>query len=172
MKSLLTSLGLLLAATATAALAETTDFGVRVATAPEPGNPVMLTRAASVTQVAPAVPTVSLSAAVAVASRLGRVTSTRRSAARNRAVGGVPNSFHLRGRAIDVVPRPGVRHADIAAALRRAGFSLIESLDEGDHSHFAFGTAPAAMVRRETAPVGRKEVTQWRMVTAPRLASR
>ena len=29
-----------------------------------------------------------------------------------------------------------------AAAYRNAGYYLIESLDEGDHSHFAFGSAP------------------------------
>jgi hypothetical protein len=32
-----------------------------------------------------------------------------------------------------------VSHAKVAAVLRAAGYNLIESLDEGDHSHFAFG---------------------------------
>ena len=73
-----------------------------------------------------------------IGRKWGLVTSTKRSPERNRAVGGAPNSFHLSGRAIDIARRPGVRHADIDAAYRKAGFRLIESLDEGDHSHFAF----------------------------------
>lgn len=93
--------------------------------------------------------------AVDLASKWGVVTSVKRSAEHNRAVGGAPNSWHLHGRAIDIARRPGVRHADIDAALRKAGFHIIESLDEGDHSHFAFGRAgeqaeakPAAGQRR------------------------
>lgn len=80
--------------------------------------------------------------AAAVASSFGAITSTYRSVAHNRAVGGVPNSYHLHGRAIDIARRPGVTHRQIAVALQRAGYTLIESLDEGDHSHFAFGTGP------------------------------
>jgi hypothetical protein len=79
------------------------------------------------------------STAVRLAAAYGVITSTWRSAAHNRAVGGVPNSYHLQGRAIDVARKPGVTHRQIEAALRTAGYSLIESLDEGDHSHFAFG---------------------------------
>ena len=178
MKSTLTGLCLLFLSSAAAAAPETTasaspgrtDFGVRAAPSVAPARTATAS-AATVSQAAPAT-SISLSSAVAVASQLGRVTSTRRSRARNRAVGGAPNSFHLQGRAIDVVPRRGVRHADIEAALRRAGFNLLESLDEGDHSHFAFGRAPITMVRRADAPAKSKEVTPWRMVTAPRLASR
>jgi hypothetical protein len=81
------------------------------------------------------------STAVRLAAAYGVITSTWRSAAHNRAVGGVPNSYHLQGRAIDVARKPGVTHRQIEAALRTAGYSLIESLDEGDHSHFAFGLA-------------------------------
>lgn len=73
-----------------------------------------------------------------IGRKWGIVTSTKRSPERNRAVGGAPNSFHLYGRAIDIARRPGVRHSEIEAAYRKAGFRLIESLDEGDHSHFAF----------------------------------
>jgi hypothetical protein len=87
-------------------------------------------------------------AAERIAAAFGVVTSTFRTVAHNHAVGGVPNSFHLLGRAIDVARRPGVKHAQIAAALRAAGYALIESLDEGDHSHFAFGGAAL----REAAP--------------------
>jgi hypothetical protein len=53
-------------------------------------------------------------------------------------VGGAANSYHLAGYAIDVQRRPGVPHQALDAALRRAGYLLVESLDEGDHSHFAF----------------------------------
>lgn len=80
-----------------------------------------------------------------IAGAYGRVTSTFRTAARNREVGGVPNSFHLQGRAIDIARRTGVSHREIATALRLAGYELIESLDEGDHSHFAFAGGSAAV---------------------------
>ena len=78
-------------------------------------------------------------AAAKLVSAFGQVTSVFRTVAHNREVGGVPDSYHLLGRAIDVVRRRGVTHAEITAALRAAGFHLIESLDEGTHSHFAFG---------------------------------
>lgn len=81
----------------------------------------------------------TLNAAATIGSRWGSVTSTSRTRQRNHLVGGARNSFHLTGRAIDIARRPGVRHADIEASYRNAGFVLIESLDEGDHSHFAFG---------------------------------
>lgn len=81
----------------------------------------------------------TLNAAATIGSRWGSVTSTSRTRQRNYLVGGAANSFHLTGRAIDIARRPGVRHADIEASYRNAGFVLIESLDEGDHSHFAFG---------------------------------
>src|SRR4051794_20649343 len=84
-------------------------------------------------------PVGSSAGAAKVAAVFGTITSTFRSVAHNRAVGGVPNSYHLLGRAIDVVRRRGITHHQIEAALRGAGYSLIESLDEGDHSHFAFG---------------------------------
>jgi hypothetical protein len=94
--------------------------------------------------------------AVQIGAKWGVVTSVHRTPERNRLVGGAPNSFHLRGRAIDIARRPGVRHAEIDAAYRRAGYVLLESLDEGDHSHFAFGLpgqapAPAAPAKVEFA---------------------
>jgi hypothetical protein len=82
---------------------------------------------------------------IRIPAAFGVVTSTWRSVAHNRAVGGVPNSYHLQGRAIDIARRPGVTHRQIDAALRTAGYNLIESLDEGDHSHFAFGPVGARM---------------------------
>jgi len=85
----------------------------------------------------------------------GAITSAYRTPAHNRFVGGVPNSHHLYGRALDVARRPGVTHRMIDEALRRAGFRLIESLDEGDHSHFAFAdaVAPLLPVMAAKAPV-------------------
>jgi hypothetical protein len=111
--------------------------------------------------------------AAIIAARWGRVTSTFRSPEHNRRVGGVANSYHLSGRAIDIARRPGVRHWQIDAALRQAGFSLLESLDEGDHSHFAFSwggqwrplqTAAATTPKNGTSADG----TRWRVVYAPR----
>lgn len=120
---------------------------------------------------------VDIRQAAALGAAWGRVTSTWRTPERNRAVGGVRNSFHLSGRAIDIARRPGVRHRDIEAAFRRAGYVLVESLDEGDHSHFAFGgrgapqlgTPIMAMAERKAAPTGE---TRWHIVSAPSSASR
>ena len=119
-----------------------------------------------------------IASAAAIGSKWGIVTSILRSPAHNRAVGGAPNSFHLHGRAIDIARRPGVAHAEIEAAYRRAGFRLIESLDEGDHSHFAFalpGSAPVAEAVQlaateaipanpcvaEPSPQGRRRPDRW-----------
>lgn len=90
-----------------------------------------------------AAPATDISGAASVAASYGSITSAYRSVAHNRAVGGVANSYHLSGRAIDVARKPGVTHGQIAAALQRAGYVMIESLDEGDHSHFAFATTRA-----------------------------
>ena len=103
-----------------------------------------------------------------IGARWGQVTSTYRSPEHNRRVGGVANSYHLRGRAIDIARRPGVSHYQIAAAYRAAGYSLAESLDEGDHSHFAFGPPRHHVYQpqaRMVATAGEK--TEWRIVYAP-----
>lgn len=49
-----------------------------------------------------------------------RITSGRRSAAKNRSVGGAPNSFHLQGRAVDLAGDRTtlIRAAGLAWALR------------------------------------------------------
>jgi hypothetical protein len=154
---------------AIAAATPGTDFGVRVVPGPAPA-PVV----ASATQAyyRPLQASGSrLGAAVALARSWGRVTSTVRSPARNRAVGGVRNSYHLAGRAIDVARHAGVRHAEIDAAFRRAGYHLLESLDEGDHSHFAFGwDAPSPQRVRARPAVSQSasaESTRWRVVAVP-----
>ena len=111
---------------------------------------------------------VNLRAVASLASAWGRVTSTIRSVAHNHAVGGVRNSWHLSGRAIDIARRPGVTHAQIAAAFRNAGYYLIESLDEGDHSHFAFGGNGGARYASAARPVQQASIspaTEFKIVT-------
>ena len=79
-----------------------------------------------------------------------RITSGRRSPERNRAVGGQPNSYHLRGQAFDLTPAPGQSMADLERQLRQSGLPFAELLNEGDHIHVAWngqadgGPAPAA----------------------------
>ena len=137
-----------------------TDFGVRIVGVPE--------ATASATEAAVnavASGKLSISSAASLGSQWGRVTSTYRSPRHNRAVGGVPNSYHLSGRAIDIARRGGVSHAAIKAAYLNAGYSLVESLDEGDHSHFAFSFGPPRI--SSLRPAGKSEVTEWRVVYAP-----
>lgn len=105
-----------------------------------------ITEKATTPQARPAVQFPSVEFAAIVVSKLGTVSSTFRSREHNRAVGGAPNSYHLVGRAIDVVRRAQVKHSDLHATLQAAGFNIIESLDEGDHSHFAFGDPNGAVV--------------------------
>ena len=170
-------LGLLMCASAAAA--ETTDFGIRavgsIPRAPTVGvHPKAEARAAaSVVTARPSGTTWTpiaggsgnLSGAARIAAQWGRVTSTYRSPAHNRRVGGVPNSFHIHGRAIDIARRPGVSHAQIAAALRNAGYRLVESLDEGDHSHFAFAFGPLSRPPAVASRPERQEITTWGVVT-------
>ena len=147
----------------------TTDFGVRTVGGPKVVTPIVQEGGGTVSSTAraPAAPA-QLSTAARIGSQLGRVTSMKRSAERNRRVGGVRNSYHLSGRAIDIARRPGVSHAQIASALRSAGYHLIESLDEGDHSHFAFGFGLGQRLQNAAAIAAKSgEVTTWHMVYAP-----
>jgi hypothetical protein len=63
-----------------------------------------------------------------------RVTSTLRSPARNRAVGGVANSYHLTGRARDSVPPPGMSMTEYHRRLSAMNPHL-DVINEGDHIH-------------------------------------
>jgi hypothetical protein len=63
-----------------------------------------------------------------------QITSTRRSAARNRAVGGVPNSYHLTGQARDSVPPPGMSMGEYYRRLKAANPNM-QVINEGDHVH-------------------------------------
>jgi hypothetical protein len=140
-----------------------TDFGVRIV-----GVPSGPARATEAVINAFSNRRLGLSGAASLAGQWGRVTSAYRSPEHNRRVGGVRNSFHLSGRAIDVARRPGVSHGAIEAAYRRAGYQLVESLDEGDHSHFAFGFGPARVPSLRPSASDAGEATQWRIVVAPR----
>lgn len=78
-----------------------------------------------------------------VASIGGTVTSGTRTPAQNRAVDGAANSFHLKGQAIDIAKTAGLTLGKIVKAFEKAGVSLIEKLDEGDHFHIAFARRSA-----------------------------
>ena len=110
----------------------------------------------------------SLAAAAALGRSWGTVTSTYRSPEHNRRVGGVRNSYHLSGRAVDIARRPGVSHGSIVAAYRNAGYRIVESLDEGDHSHLAFSFGASAPARPARTSHASAAPTQWRVVYAPR----
>jgi hypothetical protein len=156
----------ILLALGSAAAAAETDFGIR-----ELGRPAHATasepRPAGTWALESSGRAVDMGEVKQIGIRWGQVTSTYRSPQHNRDVGGVPNSYHLRGRAIDIARRPGVSHSQIAAAYRAAGYSLAESLDEGDHSHFAFGPPKRLGPQPQMVAVKSGEKTEWRIVYAP-----
>ena len=99
-----------------AADAAPTNFGIHTV----PGEEPMVTEVRPTETISPAFGNFNLNSAVSIGSRWGRISSTRRSPAHNRRVGGARNSHHLRGRAIDIVRRP-----------RRATFSNRQCLSAG-----------------------------------------
>lgn len=104
-----------------------------------------------------------------VAAAFGLPTSALRSVEHNRRVGGASNSYHLVGQALDIKRFPGVTHRMVDAALRQAGHTPIESIDEIDHSHFAFasgGSAPLAL-----PPVAPPSAIAAEIRTGPRVAA-
>ena len=161
-------IALMLLTLGTAAAGAETDWGIREigksprSSEPEPAGTWALGTGSSGRAV-------DMGSVRQIGSNWGQVTSTYRSPAHNRRVGGVSNSYHLSNRAIDIARRPGVSHWQIAAAYRNAGYSLAESLDEGDHSHFAFGApkrrAPRAQAQMVEVKSGEK--TEWRIIFAP-----
>lgn len=60
------------------------------------------------------------------------VTSTRRSQAKNDSVGGVANSFHLSGEAVDMAPQTPQQKQRARQFWEGKGYQVI---DEGDHLH-------------------------------------
>jgi hypothetical protein len=161
-------IALILLVSGSAAVAAETDFGIReVGKLPRPSSEPLPAGTWGMQSNIGGQP-VNMGSVKQIGSQWGKVTSTYRSPAHNRRVGGVANSFHLSNRAIDIARSPGVSHGQIAAAYRNAGYSLAESLDEGDHSHFAFGqpkrrgSSPPRMVAVQSG-----EKTEWRVVYAP-----
>lgn len=71
-----------------------------------------------------------------------RVSSGRRSVERNRDVGGVPGSWHVSGRAVDLVgPRTALEHARRTADAQRVTEGCTgpeEAILEDDHLHIAW----------------------------------
>jgi hypothetical protein len=161
-------IALILLSFGTAAAGADTNWGIRevgkspISSEPEPAGMWAMSAGSSGRSV-------DMSQVKQIGSRWGQVTSTYRSPEHNRRVGGVANSYHLRGKAIDIARRPGVSHWQIAAAYRNAGYSLAESLDEGDHSHFAFGSPRARVPKAQAQMVAVKsgEKTEWRVIYAP-----
>lgn len=70
------------------------------------------------------------------------ITSGRRTVERNRAVGGVADSFHLKGRGVDFGGSRAAIRAGVAAAhairVTPRCTGPEEVIDEGDHLHVAF----------------------------------
>lgn len=64
------------------------------------------------------------------------VTSGYRSHTHNKRVGGVPNSYHTKGRAIDFVVVNG-SNKEAVAIIKALNIDTIELLDEGNHIHIA-----------------------------------
>lgn len=99
------------------------------------GRPIGPVQDSPASQGAPSAPAGGAQGAFRVVGLPGdQETSGRRSAADNRRVDGVPNSFHLSGQASDRVPPPGMSMAAYAAELQRLNPNL-EVINEGDHVH-------------------------------------
>jgi hypothetical protein len=73
-----------------------------------------------------------------------QVTSGYRSPAHNAKVGGKPNSRHLSGEAVDLVPRPGETMAQLYARVR--GVPGVKAINEGDHVHVQAASQGGARV--------------------------
>lgn len=101
----------------------------------------------------------------------GRITSAMRSPEKNAAVGGAPNSYHLKGQAYDLVPPPGMSMEQLAAQFRGVP-GIKEVLNEGDHVHIAWDdsaqapsgprlVAPARPKQSGARPMTAEEKAQW-----------
>ena len=67
------------------------------------------------------------------------ITSGTRTAEHNQEVGGVPNSQHLSGKAVDIVLPKGTSFSEFKGQLLQSGVKPTELINEGDHIHVAWG---------------------------------
>jgi len=67
------------------------------------------------------------------------ITSQQRTPEHNAEVGGVPNSQHIPGQAIDFVLPKGTTFAQVKATMAAHGLPTTELINEGDHVHWAWG---------------------------------
>lgn len=70
-----------------------------------------------------------------------RVTSIGRTPAHNAAVGGVSNSAHLSGQAVDVAGPSSTRQSFVSS-IKQQRPDVTQVLDEGDHTHIAWSGEP------------------------------
>lgn len=95
-----------------------------------------------------------------------RVTSDVRTTERNRQVGGVPNSRHMSGEALDLVPPQGMTMAQLAQETKRR-FPQARVINEGDHVHVEWGAQRAnpfpnaPRVLQQAAPKERDAPSGW-----------
>jgi len=67
------------------------------------------------------------------------ITSGLRTPEHNQEVGGVPNSQHLSGKAVDIVLPKGTSFSEFKDQLLQSGVKPTELINEGDHIHVAWG---------------------------------
>ena len=86
-----------------------------------------------------------------------RITSTKRSAEHNRAVGGVENSYHVSGHGLDVVGLSPAERADLKHQMEAAGVQLDEfkyhDAGSGMHLHIAATHVPEDLFDPEVSGV-------------------
>lgn len=70
------------------------------------------------------------------------ITSGQRNPGYNAQVGGVPNSQHIPGNAVDFVLPPGKTFADVQRAFQASGLPASELINEGSHIHWGWGDKP------------------------------
>ncbi len=76
------------------------------------------------------------------------ITSGTRTPEENAQVGGVENSNHLTGNAMDFVLPEGMTFKDVEARLKEGRFNVKELIDEGDHVHVAWETRSGTPVSK------------------------
>lgn len=89
-----------------------------------------------------------------------RVSSNVRTPERNAKVGGAPNSRHMSGEAVDLVPPQGMTMAQLAQEAQRR-FPGARIINEGDHVHVQWGQGQRQGGARVVAQGPPKPREQW-----------